>query len=517
MEVELKLLVDAQYRDALLHHPLLNPENATPPREQKQFDTYFDTPDQRLHRRHIDLRVRRAQNRWLQTVKGDGHASNAGAGAGGLHRRDKWEWPVAGPTPELGRLKNIIDDKQVLHQLSSGPALKKRLAPVFATRVTRTVWQVPLADGGLVECALDLGAIESGGKDAPISELELELKAGDVGQLFDLALGLQQDVPLHLGNRSNAERGYALLASAQDQPVKASAPALSPQMTAEQAFLAIVSNCLAHMQGNEQGVAEGRDVEGLHQMRVGMRRLRSALGMYQELITLPADLQAELDWLAGELGEARDWDVLSTSTLPAVAKKSLDGADLAGVQQLAAEQAQEHRQRTAAAVVSPRYTRLMLNISRWLWTRGWRAGGTAPAANDKLLRPVGKFARTIVERNHARLRKRATGLRGATPAARHRLRIAAKKSRYAAEFFAALFSAGSGRRYVQGLSRLQDELGLLNDYAVAARLLPGLAEAHPELDGSIGFVRGVLAAQADSAAKDIVKSWKAFAPVAVPH
>lgn len=511
MEVELKLLVDAQYRDAILRHPLFKASNTSLPREQKQVDTYFDTPEKRLHRHRIGLRVRRIKNRWVQNIKGQARHP-------GLLGRGEWEWPVAGPAPELAPLRDIIDDKAVRRNLSEAPALQKRLTAVFASRVRRTVWDVRLPEGGQIECALDLGTLECGDKELPISELELELKAGDPRQLFDLALGLQHDIPLQLAHRSKAERGYALLEATHEQAVKAMPVSLSAQMTVEQAFVAIASNCLAHMQDNDQRVAHEHHVESLHQMRVGMRRLRSALSIFKGLIVPPADMQAELDWLAAELGEARDWDVLSGSTLPSVAKKALDGVHLSSVQQAAHNQAQAHHARTAAAINSPRYARMMLNLARWIVTMGWRDNPDSMAAHGATLsQTVRPFARKVLKRDQRRLQRRGASLKGATPQARHRLRIAAKKSRYATEFFGSLFAARAVRRYVKGLSSLQDELGVLNDFAVAERLLTGLLHSHPDLDESVGFIRGVLAAEVNNEDKRVHKLWKDFAPVAVPQ
>lgn len=551
MEVELKLLVDAQYQNAILNHPLLGAANGDRPREQVQVDTYFDTPDLKLRKRHIGLRIRRAKGRWVQNIKGDGQAD------GGLHSRAEWERPVAGPVPELDHLDTLIDDKAVRRGLDDAPALERRLAPVFATNVKRTAWDVQLQDGGHVECALDRGTLECGAQKIPISELELELKGGDVRQLYDLALALQQHIPVQLGNQSKADRGYALLSAQPQGAVKASRPALSRGMSTEQAFVAIAANCLAHIQGNRQGVAGAQDGESLHQMRVGMRRLRSALGMFKKLITLDAELQTELDWLAGELGEARDWDVLSAATLPALVEQGAAAAPVDGVRQAAAEAAQAHRQRSAVAVDSPRYTHLMLALSRWIHTAGWREGlagdmrsgdgqpdntqpgdarpGNTPSGDarpgntqsgkakhgdsaraSKLARPVEKFARKVLRRDHRRLRRRARNLAAATPAMRHRLRIAAKKSRYATEFFSALFSAKTVRPYVKRLTGLQDELGLLNDYAVAEQLLTGLAEERPEIDAGAGYVKGFLAARTESEHPQVLRLWKRFAPLPRP-
>jgi inorganic triphosphatase YgiF len=414
-------------------------------------------------------------------------------------------------------LRKLVDDKPTRRKLLGAAALAERLAPVFTTKVKRTVWDLHLPNGDHIECALDQGRLECGGKQAPISELELELKSGDPAHLFDFALALQKDLPLHIGNQSKADRGYALLEPDGPAAVKARRLALAPAMTAELAFQAIAANCLAHMQANDQGVAETHDIESLHQMRVGMRRLRSALSMFREMLRVPEDLQLELDWLARELGDARDWDVLSGTTLPGLAKGMPEPAQIDGVRQAASAKAQEHHVTAATAVGSPRYTRLMLSVTRWVHTMGWRADATTEKAAKGLAQPVTKFARQILRRDQRRLRTRAKNLRAATPEARHRVRIAAKKTRYAAEFFGSLFRPRTVRPYVKGLTSLQDELGFLNDAAVADRLLAEVAAAEPQLEAGAGFARGFLAAQVNSDGRKIVKLWKKFAPIRLPR
>lgn len=299
--------------------------------------------------------------------------------------------------------------------------------------------------------------------------------------------------------------------------VKAAPLALSDNMSVEQAFQAIALNCLAQMRGNEDSVANGDDVESLHQMRVGMRRLRSALGMFKGLLRLPDDAQRELDWLAKELGDARDWDVLAGSTLPALARELAGLKQIDGLQQAAGDKVREHRASAAAAVGSRRYIRLMRNLARWVQTMGWRDDKAALAAGAPLAEPVRKFARKILKRDQRRLRTCAANLRAATPEARHRVRIAAKKTRYAAEFFASLFASKTARPYIKALTALQDELGLLNDAAVADRLLSEMVAGQPQLEGSASFARGFLAARVKNDGKPIKKRWKKFAPLGRPR
>ena len=182
----------------------------------------------------------------------------------------------------------------------SGADLRQRVPPHG-----QSVWTLRLPHGTLVELALDQGELRRGHAGEPISEIKLMLKAGDPAALFDFALQLQDKVRLRVANLSKAARGYALVAPQPSMGVKAGAVELASEMTVDQGFRAVVSNCAAQMQDNESGVVGSNDSESVHQMRVGMRRLRSALGLFAKWAPLPVVLQGELEWLAGELGAAR--------------------------------------------------------------------------------------------------------------------------------------------------------------------------------------------------------------------
>ena len=511
MEVELKLLVDAKFKDALLQHPLLATHALSKPHERQVADTYYDTPKRSLRQRDAGLRVRHVDKVWVQTLK------RGGAPNGGLHSRHEWESRVAGPAPDLLLLRETVDDKQTRHDVLDKPAIQHKLTPVFTTKVKRTVWDLRLEDGDLVECSLDQGRIECGGKSSPISELELELKSGEPAHLYDFALALNDSIPLHIGTQSKADRGYALLDPVAPHAVKASAVHLSAAMTLEEAFHAIITNCLSHIQQNEDMVAAGRDVEALHQMRVGMRRLRSALAMFDDTIRLPETLQQELDWLASVLGKARDWDVLTISTLPSVARELPDAPDLSELHKAAEDMAATMHDDASAAVGSSRTTRLILGLNGWLQGSAWRtAMPPASRARARLAAPVGRFVDKTLQQDQRRLHRRGKNLATATPTARHRVRIAAKKTRYAAEFFESLLKPRRAQNYVGALSALQDELGLLNDAAVADRLLTELASEHETLQGTAGYIRGALAARVQHGDDAVIKRWKKFAPMPLP-
>ena len=309
--------------------------------------------------------------------------------------------------------------------------------------------------------------------------------------------------------------------------VKAAALVLSPQLSAGQGFQHIASNCLAQIRGNAAGVELGSDPESVHQMRVGLRRLRSALGLFAGSVRCPVALQAQLAWLGSALGSARDWEVLAGSTLMSAVNACPDQAAFAQLLQAAQAQARRQRQKAAHAVASVRYAHLLLALDGWISGAAW-GELPIPAAEQALQAPLAGFAARILARCHAKLHKRGrqqgskaapsiptTGSDAARK--RHRLRIAAKKVRYASEFFQSLYPAGQMRAYLNALTGLQDVLGALNDAAVAAGLLRQLAHSHPELAYSAGCVQGYLAAGAQRDVRKLGRLWRQFSRMKLPH
>jgi CHAD domain-containing protein len=217
------------------------------------------------------------------------------------------------------------------------------------------------------------------------------------------------------------------------------------------------------------------------------------MAMVKDLVQLPAPLAADVEWLAGELGDARNWDVFIDSLLPGLPVPEEHKPALARVEVAAREEAERHRARVRAAVGSPRYTGLMLGLGAWIAGQGWRAEGP-PAAG--LERKVGKTAPGLVRHAAARVRKRARGIDLQHPESLHRVRIAAKKERYAREFFEALSHGKKEARRHDMLTGMQDELGLLNDGVVARELVGQLRERVPQEVALLGFIEGVLAARA---------------------
>lgn len=209
MEIELKLLIAAADVARLRALPLLAQLTATPAHTETLLSTYFDTPQLHLKQHRSALRVRKSAQQWIQTFKGGGRVE------AGLHQRHEWECPVSGPQIELASLLAQIDNPAAADILAL-PDLMQQLQPVFTTDFERTTWMLQLPQQTVVELALDQGVVSAGQARAEISEIELELKSGQLQVLLDFAQTLKQLLSLQPSNISKAQRGFALRFPQQD-------------------------------------------------------------------------------------------------------------------------------------------------------------------------------------------------------------------------------------------------------------------------------------------------------------
>jgi CHAD domain-containing protein len=158
------------------------------------------------------------------------------------------------------------------------------------------------------------------------------------------------------------------------------------------------------------------------------------------------------------------------------------------------------------AAAGQRYNEIMLRLGAWLWRAPWRT--TAVVADLDL--PVSVFAARMLDRSYRQVCRRGRQLKALTVARRHALRIAAKKLRYAAEFFSGLYPGKGTRRYIQALSRLQDEFGALNDQAVAGQLLGQIGGGGRLRDRASGVIIGWYACKTSVQLADMAPAWKCF-------
>lgn len=449
-EVELKFDLEPGGAAALRRAPALA---AAKPARGSLETLYFDTRDGALRRAGFSLRVRRVGEIFVQTVKRKPVAS------AGLFARQEWEDEVAGfafdpAASSAAPLKRLL------------ARAKGKLRPVVRTLFRRTSWLIE-RNGSRIEVVLDEGKVASGAAQAPLCELELELIEGKPKALFALAAEIGEAASLRLGVLTKAERGFALADGRLGRPAKAEPIRLKPPLGEAEAFQAVASSCLRHFRLNEIALRRTRDADALHQARVALRRLRSALSLFRTTVSGRGyqEIRGELRWLTGLFGAARNLDVLLSRYAESKA--------------LRAERERTYK-RLIEGLDSHRARALMLSLSLWIELGAWRF-------RPRAARDLSGLADKRLGQLWRKVRRHGAGLAELDADAQHRLRLDIKKLRYAAEFLGGLYSkrplSGRRDRFVAALKLLQERLGTLNDLRIGAALAAELSPELPVEDG----------------------------------
>ena len=493
-EVEVKLDLAPGSLRALKRVPLLRALKVRP-RQAAEVSVYFDTNNHELRKNGLMLRVRRIGSRHVQTIKASSHLAP--------FERDEWEAEIGGEEPDLS-----LAEGTALEPLMT-KKLRRRLKPLFETRVRRTVYPI-IDDKRAIALTVDRGTIDTGIESAPLCELELELERGTATELFDVARELTQALSARVAVKSKSERGYEIIDNKQELPAKAAPIDLSAAASTRDAFKIISLACLKQVIDNEPAVIKGNP-EGVHQMRVGLRRLRASVSLFSVIVRDPqtAALKAELKWLAGELGPARELDVLVQRVVAPVRRQRRRWRGMPSLSHEIAERREVALKRAQDAVQSSRFRSLTLDLAAWLETGQWRS------PQDDLVRdrgdlPIAGYAAEQLAQRWRKVRKKGKALSELDAASRHKLRIRAKKLRYAAEFFASLFlnkrAVRRRKQFLSALERLQDGLGDLNDIAVHEKHIAAMSVHHHRSNPSRAFAAGLLTGREDARIETAVRA-----------
>ncbi len=452
-EIELKLEVGPEGLAALKNGALAGRIPVGEASQAELVSVYYDTPKRKLRRNDLTLRIRRIGDQYLQTIKHE-------AGAHEQFGRDEWERPVRGAWPKLSRARG------------KGPKplrsrkLPRRLKPVFETSVQRTTYDLVVGPTH-IELALDEGAIVAGDRRETVAELELELKAGAVADLFRLARLIGNIVPVQLGSRSKAQRGYALAAGEAAEAVKSLPMAITRKQDCAAAFQTIGRACIDQLNLNRPLVLQG-DPDALHQARVALRRLRSAISLFSSMLDDPQTdcIKADLKSLGSAFGRARELDVLREKL--ATERPKMGGNLLRVVED-------ERDAAFAAAkdvIQEPRFRRIAIATLAWIEAGDWLHSEEKKRRAARK-QGIAKHATRELKRRYVKIVKEGRDLARVEPEVRHRLRIRIKKLRYASEFFGGALSKSTKRRknFATRLEALQDCLGALNDIEANRRLM----------------------------------------------
>lgn len=507
-EIELKLHLTPASLAAWKRHPTLKRLKQGRASTKLLFSHYYDTPSLSLAKAGFSLRLRKVGKATIQTLK------SMGTRTGGLFSRGEWEMPVEGDTPDLALFRAAGLDDKVFDKTS----LAAELAPIFSTEVKRTACL--LQDGDtLVELCFDEGAIilADQSRRQDLCEVELEVKQGRPEALFAMALEFQSGHQAQVLTTSKSDRGFALLKNTRPRAVKAQSILLEPKQNVAESFQAIARSCLGHLLANQDCVSQYRDEEGVHQMRVALRRLRSAINVFSSLVGTPAleDLKDEMRWLMSQLGPVRDTDVFIGEILDPVAKRHAQDSGIDELVALYHTNKALYYDQALDALASPRFATLILRLAAWIEDGEWLTGpGFAERA--ELAEGIKDFAIADLARRHRKVLKAGRQLADLPPAERHAERIRIKRLRYSGEFFQSLFGGKKTRKYLTGLATLQDLLGKMNDIHVAHTLLSGAvdATAQPRLGWAAGLVAGWHDSRYDPLLAELLDEWQKFETLA---
>ncbi|MEM5583513.1 CYTH and CHAD domain-containing protein [Roseibium sp. AS2] len=487
-EIELKLELEPTAQDAIRRGGTVEGFAAGKAVTKTLQSIYFDTPDQALRKAKISLRVRKAGRSWVQTVK-------LGTGVmGGLSTPVEAEHPVSGRALDF----SVIEDPSVRDTLTATIG-EAPLAECFETVMKRTTRQLSRdSDGARIELAFDTGNILAGAGTQPLTELEMELKSGPSLALYEAARAVLGDVPFRYSPFSKAERGYRFAEGSTPEertPCFAEAVSFTHGASTEVAFRDVLRSCLTQISENRLVVLASEDPEGPHQLRVGLRRLRSAFRLFRPILnpatTQPLDAMARI--IATEAGALRDMDVLIDEIVVPLIEKAPDSLSFdALLTDLNAARGKDTRGTLTDHLKSAEVNAFLLDLAAFTEGRGWldpeNLGQTA-----LLAQPIEKYAGHALARQWKKVLKYGKRIEGLSVPERHEMRKAMKKMRYGIEFFGSLYPADGVKPFLKRMKKLQDIFGYLNDVAMAETLPEKYTATGPQSETArlaIGFVIG---------------------------
>ena len=504
-EVELKFLVPAASRADVAAEMA---RGSPTPQRISLAARYLDTEDRRLAQQGMAWRLRREGRRWVQTLK-----------ARGANPLERFEHEVvrSDASHDASEHAGTAVGDQLIALLRRVRTDGVELGVRFQTEVRRTTRKIRTR-GALVEVAFDEGRLISTGAVQRILEVEFELMAGSPTAMLALAERWRKRFGLILDPRSKAERGARLAQGLPFPPLRrASPPSYSEDASAIEAFGSILDECLAQITGNAIGLIEGDPalrLEHVHQLRVGIRRMRSALRSLQGWVPPPpVDLVEGLRALFTTLGMARDSDVLDNGvvaelakvgaprlTLPAgtAGRDPVEVVRAADTQQvfLAWTTWRAHFDQTLGeggdAVVDPEKVRTHSPADT-----AFTDGGLAES-DGALQTCVGApTLRRNVERRlrrwHRRVVSNLQAFDDLDEANLHALRKHTKRLRYAVEFFLPFLRRRKAERYLAVLAAFQDRMGELNDLFVARARYQSLIVSDPAAWFALGWLAARIA------------------------
>lgn len=515
-EIELKIAISRETAAKLPSSPAVHRFGEGEAAVRHLRTLYLDTAGHALARAGIALRLRHGEAEgagscgWCQTVKM--RAARTGAFSEAVESTVAIEAPEADPA--------AIPDEELRAAVLAclGNAAP---APVFETDIRHTARRLRLPGLGLVDLALDEGEIRADGRAEPVLEAEIELLEGSPRTVFEAARQLFPAGGARPARASKADRGAALALGAADpdaRPRNAEPVALPEGANTEQGARAVLAECLDQVAANVSSCLLSDDPEGPHQLRVGLRRLRTAILVFAPALGGDAlgRLDAEARWLSHEAGRVRDLDVALADILRPLIGEGVPEPGLAALERELADHAARARETLRRGLAGPRAWALLVDLGELIAGRGWLDPGDWDQT-ARLAAPLHDTAAAALEARRAKALKRGERIATLSVEARHDLRKELKKLRYATEFLSPLYPDKAVKPFLKRLKEMQAVFGALQDATMAEALFraegaPGSGDVATAR--AAGYVLGVHAERARRSWEDAKGAWKAFREVA---
>ncbi|OTG60725.1 hypothetical protein B9T29_11215 [Acinetobacter sp. ANC 3903] len=460
LEVELKFQIPASHQEKL--YQLFLNKNA---RLISLYAKYYDTPERHLAQQKISLRQRLEDNHWIQTLKAPCNHS--------LQRfeLEKDLGELKDPTLDLKIYPSNSQAKQLLQNTLGKQA--KNLIVQYETVVQRLVHVIHF-NRSKIEVSLDRGEIRHNNQKLPIYEIEFELKQGSIQDLIKFIHPWVQRYHLWLDVRSNAQRGDLLAQDLTIPPAQFATPLqLNSQDSTDSALKQMINNALQHLLPNAATIAaEQYNSEHVHQARVAMRRLRSALRVFDDWSDeVNPQWQEQLTGLFRQLGATRDRDALNEGLLPQLQQAGGPYIELTNI-------TKENQIAVDESLRCSYFVELILDLLQFVHR---------PSKKQKKSGLKKDIAKKL-QKLHHQICKDAEQFLDLDISSRHRTRKRVKRLRYCVEFVASLYPNKDVKRYLKDLKPAQESLGQYNDLMVAEVMFQNIVKRKQKAWFAVGWI-----------------------------
>jgi inorganic triphosphatase YgiF len=504
--VRIKFEIASDQIDRLRNHLAQKPHLKEPPFFETRQWVYYDTRDFSVREEGFALRVEAGKESILQLVEAPNGAAYR------YFNELKWQNPI-----EPNSMLRDEISVEILPAPLSGK-ISGTLRPIFRVEAETKRYVVRHGASEITAIIVD-GSASTESRTAGFSEVQLIVDGDQPSDLFAYIRGIDETIPRRLSSETEACRGYRLLDGKNPDFVKRKPVKLEQGMSCAETFRIIAHECMHHIVANEPAMSAG-NAEALHQVRIGLRRLRVALSLFAPLCadTQVRTIKSEIKWFAALLGPARDLDVFLSEVMLPLREQYREEPGLLSLQRSYSAQRTKFYDRVSQAAHSIRFRSLVLETAAWIETGLWNHSEGTRSARE---RPIEAFAVEELMQRRKKVKKRGTDLAELDPDGRHSLRIHVKKLRYTAEFFMSLFPGKkkSKRAFLTSLKNLQTALGDVNDIAVRAGLKADvIVEKKSRVDGqklqhrafAAGLIIGHQRAKLGSIVKAAERSYKEF-------